>query len=304
MDAQQFQSIPDSNATWIIEQDDGWGGSYFHKLILSKTKNDTIINSSSYIKVFGASDSLESNYIGAFRNDTNGKSYYVPNYSQEEYLLRDFSKITGDTLRNVAYSITIWDIWNLDFHIDSLAYVTSGPHTYKVIYLNTIIEDTIPEVPPNEPLVWMEKIGSSGGGILNSYIGALGAKRLYCMQNNDTIFYDSGPWWFVTDNIVYELGECPYPVNIDENSELSSMVKLFPNPFITSTTIKYQLDHPSEVTISIFNSFGEQVELIRQKQSQGKQQVVWNAEGLPSGIYFFTLKAGEQVASGKLVLMR
>ena len=34
----------------------------------------------------------------------------------------------------------------------------------------------------------------------------------------------------------------------------------------------------------------EQLEVIRQNQSAGRQQVVWNAEGLPNGVYFCGLK--------------
>ncbi len=91
---------------------------------------------------------------------------------------------------------------------------------------------------------------------------------------------------------------------IQDEKPVMYSTKYYPNPFSTSTTIQYQLDQPSEVTLSIFNHLGEQVELIRQYQSSGKQQVTWNAEGLPPGMYFFTLKAGEQVATGKMVLVR
>jgi len=81
-------------------------------------------------------------------------------------------------------------------------------------------------------------------------------------------------------------------------------IKPLPNPFTTSTTIEYQLDHPSEIIIHIYNHLGVLVDLIQKKQSQGKQQMVWDAEGLPAGIYYFRLQAGEQVSSGKVLLMR
>ena len=89
-----------------------------------------------------------------------------------------------------------------------------------------------------------------------------------------------------------------------EENYLVRGAKTNPNPFSTSTTIEYQLDHSSEVTVSIFNHLGEQVEIIRQHQSSGQQHVTWDASGLPSGVYFFTLKAGDQVAFGKMVLMK
>lgn len=88
------------------------------------------------------------------------------------------------------------------------------------------------------------------------------------------------------------------------NANKDTWVQCSPNPFANSTTIEYKLDHPSAVTITIFNHLGEQVEEIRQHPSSGRQQIIWDAKGLPVGIYYFRLQAGEQVATGKLVLMR
>ena len=82
------------------------------------------------------------------------------------------------------------------------------------------------------------------------------------------------------------------------------VVRNYPNPFSTSTTIEYQLDQPSYVSINIYNHLGELVQIIQQNQSAGKQQVVWNAKGLPSGMYYFTFQAGEQRASGMMVVAR
>jgi len=91
-------------------------------------------------------------------------------------------------------------------------------------------------------------------------------------------------------------------VSIDEIG-IMKQFSIYPNPFTTSTTIEFQLDQPSEVTISIFNHLGKQVEMIQQYQSSDKQKVVWNAEGQAPGMYFFILKAGEKVATGKMVLV-
>ena len=36
---------------------------------------------------------------------------------------------------------------------------------------------------------------------------------------------------------------------------------------------------------------------------KGEQQVKWNAEGLPAGIYYYRIQTGTQVGSGKMILM-
>jgi len=55
---------------------------------------------------------------------------------------------------------------------------------------------------------------------------------------------------------------------------------------------------------TIFNSQGQQVDEIKQKQPKGEQQVQWNAVGLPPGMYYFRIQAGDPVGGGKMVLMR
>jgi hypothetical protein len=82
-----------------------------------------------------------------------------------------------------------------------------------------------------------------------------------------------------------------------------STLTITPNPFSTSTTIEYTLNQPQTATITFFNQFGKIVDRIEQKQSAGKQQVVWSPE-LPGGVYYFRLEAEDQMASGKVVQVR
>ena len=130
----------------------------------------------------------------------------------------------------------------------------------------------------------------------------------YCFMvtsvyENETDYCESEP--AVSQNNPDENFICVMLVGVkNEKKDISDLVSIHPNPFSTSTNIEYQLDRPYEVTLAIYNHLGEQVELIRQKQRSGKQKVSWNAEGLPAGVYYFSLKAGEQVATGKMILLR
>jgi len=76
-----------------------------------------------------------------------------------------------------------------------------------------------------------------------------------------------------------------------------------PNPFSTSTTLSYSLTESSTITISIFNPQGQLIEMIEQVQPKGKQQMQWNAEGLPAGMYYFRIQAGDKVGRGKMIKM-
>ena len=79
----------------------------------------------------------------------------------------------------------------------------------------------------------------------------------------------------------------------------------FPNPFNPATTITYSLPRPADVTLTILNVLGQQVEtLVKEYQGAGTHRRVWNAEGLSSGVYFYSLQAGEFVEARKLLLLR
>jgi hypothetical protein len=78
-------------------------------------------------------------------------------------------------------------------------------------------------------------------------------------------------------------------------------VHCYPNPFSTTTSLEYKLCQSEVVRITFYDQFGKQVVVIEEYQPKGEQKIVWYAENLPAGIYFFRLQVGEQVAPGKVV---
>ena len=76
----------------------------------------------------------------------------------------------------------------------------------------------------------------------------------------------------------------------------------YPNPVSQSTTFSYTLKEPGHVTIQVFNSFGQLVaEPLNAQQTKGEQKVTWDAENLPSGIYFYRIQAGKEAGGGKMI---
>ena len=79
----------------------------------------------------------------------------------------------------------------------------------------------------------------------------------------------------------------------------------YPNPFNPSTTIKYSVPKLSFVTIKIFNLLGSEVaSLLNAEKSAGTYELTWSAVSLPSGVYFYQLKAGSYTATKKLLLLK
>jgi len=79
----------------------------------------------------------------------------------------------------------------------------------------------------------------------------------------------------------------------------------YPNPFNSSTIIKYQLKKENYITIKIYDIIGREVKtLVNGSMEAGTYQTEWNAEGLPSGIYFCRIKAVDFTAVKSMMLIK
>ncbi len=85
-----------------------------------------------------------------------------------------------------------------------------------------------------------------------------------------------------------------------------SLEQNYPNPFNPSTVINFSVPNENTlVTLKIYNSIGQEVgTLINQTVPAGNHEVQFNASGLSSGIYFYTLTAGNFVATNKMMLLK
>jgi hypothetical protein len=84
-----------------------------------------------------------------------------------------------------------------------------------------------------------------------------------------------------------------------------SLAQNFPNPFNPSTIIKYELQIPSDVELSIYNLLGQKVAtLISKRQAAGRYQAEWDAREYSTGVYYYVLRAGEYQSVKKLIILR
>ena len=87
--------------------------------------------------------------------------------------------------------------------------------------------------------------------------------------------------------------------------ETYELLQNYPNPFNPSTTIRYGLPSRSHVTLTVFNTLGEQVAtLVEGELEAGYHEAVFDASGLASSVYLYRLQAGNQVESRKMILMK
>jgi hypothetical protein len=110
-------------------------------------------------------------------------------------------------------------------------------------------------------------------------------------------------WGWLIDDLVIQ-GQF---VGVEGEKEIPTQFALnqnYPNPFNPSTTISFSLPKKSDVNIKIYNNLGQLVEtLYNGETNAGYHDVVWNAN-VASGVYYYTIKAGDFVASKKMVFLK
>jgi len=84
-----------------------------------------------------------------------------------------------------------------------------------------------------------------------------------------------------------------------------SLEQNYPNPFNPSTLIKYSVAQDGFVNVSIFNLLGEKVAtLVNSNMKAGSYEINFNASQLSSGVYFYSIEAGDFKAVRKMLLMK
>ena len=116
----------------------------------------------------------------------------------------------------------------------------------------------------------------------------------WVVGDNGTILHTTnGGVSFVEEE---QINAIPTEYNLSQN---------YPNPFNPSTKIKYSIPQSANVVIKVFDVLGNEIEtLISGEKPAGTYELTWNAANLPSGVYFYQLRAGDYIAVKKMLLLK
>ena len=121
---------------------------------------------------------------------------------------------------------------------------------------------------------------------------------------NDSIIFagthSSGVWKRPLSSIYTSVktisGKFPVLFNLEQN---------YPNPFNPSTIISYSIPKAGNVRLTIFNSLGQKVaDLVDKYQQAGKHNVEFDPKNISSGIYYYSLAAGNHEKTRKMILLK
>lgn len=224
---------------------------------------------------------------------------------------------TNDTLNycSIEYSFNPRaDAW-YDLYAWMIPSVTFTSQARYVVYSNNDSTEIILNQRDQKNTRWIK---------LKSVYLTAGQKRVLKIDNT----YLEGGKYLVADASMLMINRKLSPnviiTDVIEENEVENIVpegfsleQNYPNPFNPLTTIRYAIPllggaRGGFVTLKVYDILGNEIEiLVNEEKSPGTYEVTWNAVGLPSGVYFYQLRAtpnggeaGSFIETRKMVLLR
>jgi len=98
----------------------------------------------------------------------------------------------------------------------------------------------------------------------------------------------------------------PVSLSVSVNEVIGEMqLSVYPNPSRGISNIKYLISNTKYVTLTVYDIHGNEVRtLVNESQVAGEYSVWFDGAALPAGIYVYKIQAGDNVGTGKIVLIK
>ena len=188
-------------------------------------------------------------------------------------------------------------------------------------WLNIVKREIVNDINHNQ-IVQIEKIWNSNSWI-NSIIQYFAYNKYNCIESASCEIWVNDQWTIGDGDILFQNPDgfiigfitndiSAYYSNIVSvrdkyNSKITGyfLSQNYPNPFNPTTTITYSLPKSTFVTLKVYDIIGEEIaELVNEKKDSGTYDVTWNAQNIPSGVYFYKITAGEYSKTIKMILLK
>jgi outer membrane protein assembly factor BamB len=93
--------------------------------------------------------------------------------------------------------------------------------------------------------------------------------------------------------------------NEDDEPFTFKLEQNFPNPFNSTTNLRYSIPQSGRITLTVYDLMGRDVAVLLDRyQEAGSYDLIFQADDLASGIYFYKLTSGHYMATKKLILLK
>jgi hypothetical protein len=99
------------------------------------------------------------------------------------------------------------------------------------------------------------------------------------------------------------------PVGISPGTEAGNysffMLNNYPNPFENKTIISWQLKSRNHIVLNVYDFMGRNLQtLVNEWMAAGTHQFIYDATGLPAGVYIYQLQADDKIETKKLIIYK
>jgi hypothetical protein len=117
----------------------------------------------------------------------------------------------------------------------------------------------------------------------------------------------------VSDSTVFDKSDSTFTIELFPSVEDStnilptefSLRQNYPNPFNPVTSIQYTINSKQLISLKVYDILGNEIAtLVNEEKPAGEYEVEFNGSELPSGIYFYQLKAGNYIETKKMMLLK
>jgi hypothetical protein len=175
---------------------------------------------------------------------------------------------------------------------------------------------------PNTSNVFI--FGKAGSSVnIFSKTGDGGSNWFDFILLNDSTYYNDGKAvdnlnWFVcggnfnSQAKIWRTTNGGGPIGIKSISNLIPkefhLYQNYPNPFNPSTKIRFDIRgkwQTADVKLVIYNAIGKELALlIKQPLQPGTYEIEWDCSDFPTGIYFYSLRTGDFIQTGRMILLK
>lgn len=138
-------------------------------------------------------------------------------------------------------------------------------------------------------------------GTSNGNTNLTGTPLPFVLQDIDGEFRNAATPYMGAD----EAEESLIVTQISVIADSYTLSQNYPNPFNPSTTINFSLKKSGFVSLKIYDITGREIsELVNDELLSGSYELIFDASNLSSGVYFYTIKAGEFVQTKQMILTK
>lgn len=143
-------------------------------------------------------------------------------------------------------------------------------------------------------------------GVIRSYVqmrpGILSLNTKYYWRVNATNISGTGSWSGIWNFRVNPTGVYQYSSEIPKEYKLHNN---YPNPFNPTTKIRFDIPKISNVKISVYDISGRMInQLINSQVKAGQYEILWNANNLSSGVYFYRIETEGYTDVKRMLLVK